>query len=87
VAPLEVDQVARGLADLRLQVNALEIVAKAASLPETVAQARRTVRWSAFVVAIALVLSSIIRYYGDRHVDAFEKRLEHLELEHDTRRP
>lgn len=87
MAPPDVDHVARGLADLRLQVNALETVTKAASLPETVAQARRTVRWSAFVVALALVVSSVIRYVGDRHVDAFEKRLEHLEAGHDTSRP
>lgn len=86
MAPLEVDQVARGLADLRLQVNALETVAKSASLPETIAQARKTVRWSAIVVAVALVLSSLIKFWGDERVRSLEKRIEQLETR-DMRQP
>ena len=79
MAPTEVDQVARGLADLRLQVNALEVVAKSASLPETIAQARKTVRWSAVIVAVALVVSSLIKLWGDERVRSLEKRIEVLE--------
>jgi hypothetical protein len=86
MAPSEVDQVARGLANLRLQVDALETVAKSASLPETVAQARRTVRWSALFVAIALIVSSLIKFWGDERVRSLEKRIEQLEA-HDMRQP
>jgi hypothetical protein len=87
MAPADVDNVARGLANLRLQVDALETVAKNASLPETVAQARRTVRWSAFVVALALVISSLIKFWGDERVRSLEKRIELLEQTRDTRHP
>ena len=87
MAPVEVDQVARGLADLRLQVNALETVAKSASLPETIAQARKTVRWSAIVVALALIVSSLIKLYGDERVRSLERRIEQLEWTRDMRRP
>ena len=87
MAPIEVDQVARGLADLRLQVNALETVARSASLPETIAQARRTVRWSAIIIAIALVMSSLIKFWGDARVRSLEKRIEQLEQVRDMRRP
>ena len=87
MAPTEIEQVARALADLRLQVHALERVAKSASLPETVAQVRATVRWAAVIVAAALVLSSLIRLYGDDHVRSLEKRLDQLEGERDTKRP
>ena len=86
MAPLEVDQVARGLADLRLQVNALETVAKGASVPETIAQARKTVRCSAVVVAVALIVSSLIKFWGDDRVRSLEKRIELLETR-DMRRP
>ena len=86
MAPLEVDQVARGLADLRLQVNALEVVAKSVSLPETIAQARKTVRWSAVVVAAALIVSSLIKFWGDERVRSLEKRIEQLEAR-DMRQP
>jgi hypothetical protein len=87
MAPGDVDQVARGLANLRLQVDALETVAKNTSLPESVAQARKTVRWSAIVVAIALIASSLIKFWGDERVRSLEKRIELLEATHDMRRP
>ena len=69
----------RGLADLKLQVNARETVAKNVSLPETIAQARRTVRWSAIIVALARVVSSLVRCYGDARAQSLEKRVELLE--------
>jgi len=87
MAPGEIDQVARGLANLRLQVDALETVAKSASLPETVAQARRTVRWSAILVALALVISSLIKLYGDTQARSLEKRVEQLEAARVMRLP
>jgi hypothetical protein len=86
MAPGDVDQVARGLANLRLQVDALETVAKNASLPETIAQARKTVRWSAIIVAIALIVSSLVKLYGDERVRSLEKRIEQLEAR-DMRQP
>jgi hypothetical protein len=86
MAPNEVDQVARGLANLRLQVDAIETVAKNASLPETIAQARKTVRGSAVIVAIALIVSSLIKFWGDEHVRSLENRIEQLEVR-DMRHP
>lgn len=87
MAPADVDQVSRNLADLKLQVNALETVAKNASLPETVAQARKTVRWSAIIVAVALIVSSLIKFWGDERVRSLEKRIEQLEVARDMRQP
>jgi hypothetical protein len=87
MAPADVDQVSRSLADLKLQVNALETVAKNASLPETVAQARKTVRWSAIIVAVALIVSSLIKFWGDERVRSLEKRIEQLEVARDMRQP
>jgi len=82
----EIGQVVKQLADLRLQVSALEATAKSVSLPASVRQVRTTIRWSAILVAIALVVSSIIKVYGDRYVEALERRVEMLEKTH-TRVP
>lgn len=79
MAPIEVARIARSLADLRLQVDALETVTKAASLAETMKQARRTVHWSAALVAAALIVSSLIKWYSDDRVQTLEKRVEQLE--------
>ncbi len=76
------EQVARQIADLRLQVNALEVAAKNGSLPEMLRQTRRTILWSALFVGIALVASSFIRAQGeDAKVRSLEQRVE--QLEHD----
>lgn len=80
-----VAQVAKQLADLRLQVNALETVSKGASLPEMLKQTRRTITWSALVIAIALIVSSVIKIYGDTRIKNLEDRIQ--ALEHGTKAP
>lgn len=80
-----VAQVAHQLADLRLQVNALEVAAKNGSLPEMLKQTRRTISVSAAVVALALIISSTFRACSDRRTNALERRIE--ALEHGTKRP
>ena len=75
----DVAQIAKHLADLRLQVNALEVAAKSASLPETLQQMRHTIWWTAVVVAAALLASAGIRYWEDSRVRALEERVEVLE--------
>jgi hypothetical protein len=79
---LDVPRLVRDIADLRMQVNALTVAAKNESLPASVKEARTTVRWSAIVIATALMASSILRYcaderasYLERRVDLIEKRL------------
>lgn len=81
----DVSQVARQLADLRMQVNALEVTAKNGSLPEMLKQTRRTIMWSAAVVAAALIISSTFRACTDQRVNALEHRIE--ALEHGTKGP
>lgn len=71
--------VAKQLADLRLQVNALEVVAKAGSLPEMLKQTRRTILWTSVFVAIALLGSSIVRVWNDSKTRSLEQRVEMLE--------
>jgi hypothetical protein len=75
----DVSAVVRQLADLRLQVNALEVAAKNGSLPEMLKQTRRTILWSAVAVAIALIVSSTFRACSDSRVQALEHRIETLE--------
>ena len=79
-------QVERHVADLRLKVNALEVAAKNGSLPGELTQTRRTVHVSAALVALALLVSSLIRTRDDPRVSALlqdvqrlERRLEALE--------
>lgn len=72
-------QIARQLADLRLQVNAIETVSKGSSLPAMLKQTRRTITWSAVVIAIALVASSVIKLYGDARLRDLEDRIQAIE--------
>jgi len=72
-------QVTRQVADLRMQVAALETTTKNASLPEMLKQTRRTIFWSALLVAIALVASSVVRVCSDSKVKALEDRIQQLE--------
>lgn len=72
-------QVIRQLADVRMQVNALEVTTKNASLPEMLKQTRRTIFWSALLVAIALVVSSLVRVCNDSKAKALEDRIQQLE--------
>lgn len=72
-------QLVRQLADLRLQVNALEVAAKNGSLPEMLKQTRRTIMWSAVIVAVGLIVSSTFRACSDSRVNALEHRIETLE--------
>ena len=72
-------QVIRQIADLRMQVAALETTTKHASLPEMLKQTRRTIFWSALLVAIALVVSSVVRVCSDSKARALEDRIQQLE--------
>ncbi len=75
----DVPQIAKHLADLRLQVNALETAAKNASLPETLQQVRRTIWWTSVIIAAALLVSAGIRYWEDSRIRTLENRIEVLE--------
>lgn len=70
------------IANLRLQLDALEKSTKAASLPEAVVAMRKTVKWSAIVIAVALVVSSLVRLASDQRIDELEKRVQLLEKNH-----
>lgn len=80
-----VAQVAKQLADLRLQVNALEVVAKNGSLPEMLRQTRRTIFFSALLVAVALLASGFMHVWGDAQTRSLRQRVE--QLEHDRKAP
>lgn len=67
------------IANLRLQIDALEKSAKTASLPDSISGMRRTVRWSAILVAAALIVSSVVHLVSNDHVQALEQRVEVLE--------
>lgn len=67
------------IANLRLQMDALEKTTRAASLPDAVSAMRRAIKWSAVVIAIALVASSLVRLVTDQRVERLEKRVELLE--------
>jgi ABC-type sulfate transport system permease component len=67
------------LANLRLEINALAQATKTVSVPEAVSSVRNTMKWSAIVIAIALVISSLIRMATDERVKTLEKRVEALE--------
>ena len=73
------DQVSREIANLKLQIDALQKTAQAASLPEAIAKMRGTVRWSAVAIAVALVVSSIVRMVSDSEVRELRTRVERLE--------
>lgn len=82
MAEMDVTRVVRDIADLRIQVNALEVAAKNESLPASMKETRVTMRWSAVIIAAALVVSSVLKYCGDSRVDRLEKRVEALEKYH-----
>ena len=67
------------MADLRLQIDALEKTTKATSLPEALVSMRKTGEWSSVVIALALIISALIRLVQDGEIRALEKRIEHLE--------
>lgn len=67
------------VANLRLQLNALEKATREASLPEAIARMRKTVKWSSIVIAVALVVSALISMARDRELRALEERIERLE--------
>lgn len=74
VSPLE-----KEVANLRLQLNALERAAKDVSLPEAVTRMRKTVKWSSIIIAVALVVSALISRIRDVKIRALEERIERLE--------
>lgn len=73
------DPAARDIANLKLQLDALQKSAEAASLPDAVTKMRATVKWSAVVIAVALVASSLIRMFSDSDVRDLRHRIEKLE--------
>lgn len=73
------------VANLKLQMAALRQSAQAASLPEAVANMRSTIRWSATVIAAALVVSSALRLVADAEVQDLRRRVERLERERDVK--
>lgn len=79
---MNVTRVVRDIADLRIQVNALKTTAKDDSLRASMKETRVTMRWSAIVIAAALVVSSILKYCADSRVERLEKRVEALEKYH-----
>jgi hypothetical protein len=83
MAETDTSRVVRDIADLRMQVHALEVTARNETLPASVKEARSTLRWSAIVIAAALVVSSLLKYCGDGRVERLEKRVEALEKSHD----
>ena len=75
----DIIRVARQVADLRLQLDALQTVAKASSLPETLNATRKTIKISALIIACALLISSVVRAWDDRTIRALEDRIGKLE--------
>lgn len=73
---------ARDLANLKLQMDALQKSVQNASLPEAFAMMRSTMKWSAMIIAAALLVSSIIRLVSDNEVRELRRRVEKLENHH-----
>lgn len=73
------DPLARQVADLQLQLVQLKAVTKETALPEVVKQMRVTLKWSALVVAVALLISSLLRIFVPTPDDALVRRVERLE--------
>lgn len=65
--------------NLRLQLDALQKATQEASLPEAVTKMRNTVKWSAMGIAIALIVSSLVRMFEASEIKSLEKRIERLE--------
>lgn len=70
---------ARDLANLRLEVHALATKINAESLPDHLRGLRRTISWSAVVIAFALLMSGVMHMCGTSKIDKLEKRVEQLE--------
>jgi hypothetical protein len=79
MSDLDIPRVVRDIADLRMQVAALAVATKNESLPASVKEARTTVRWSAIVIAAALMASSVLRYCADERVSHLERRIDLME--------
>lgn len=85
ISPTEQERLLKGLANLELQVNALQASTKDGSLPGMLKQTRRTIFWSAVLVAAALLGSSFVKAWSDSRTRSFEQRVE--QLEHDRKSP
>jgi hypothetical protein len=70
---------AKQIADLRLQVSALEVATRNSSLPDMLRQTRRTVWLTALIICAALVASAFIHTWRDGRVQALEDRVKALE--------
>lgn len=73
---------ARDVANLKLQIDALQKSVQSASLPEAFVAMRSTMKWSAVIIAVALLVSSIIRLVSDNEVRELRHRMEKLENYH-----
>jgi len=80
VAPEDDARIARQLADLRLQVSALEVSTKTHSLPDMLRQTRRTIWMTGILICAALVASLCVRTWQDHRIQALEDRVKLLEL-------
>ncbi len=70
---------ARELANLRLEISALASRMSAATLPDAIKGVRRTVKWSALGIAIALLANGVLHVWGSTKLEHLEQRVERLE--------
>jgi hypothetical protein len=73
------------IANLQMAVKALEVASKNSSLPDMLRQTRQTIKWSSILIAIALIVSSVIRVFDGTHSTKLEDRIEALERATKTR--
>lgn len=70
---------AREIANLRIEVSTLSTRINGASLPQAMAEIRRTVAFAAILVSVALLASSAIHACSTREVRDLRRRVERLE--------
>lgn len=70
---------AQHLADLRLQVSALESATKAASYIDVLHKTRRTFMLAALLLSAALITSAFIRNCQNSQIRALQHRLDDIE--------
>lgn len=75
----DLDTLTRAVANLRLQLAALDKATHASSIPEAVARMRRAVTWSAAAIAVALLVSALVTMYTNSRALALEQRVDTLE--------
>lgn len=84
MTPDEDSRVAKQLADLRLQVSAIEVATKASSLPDMLRQTRRTIWITGMLICASLVASAFIRICQNTSAPVLEDRIKALEVRVDA---